>query len=604
MLISRRWLSNFFDSPLPATDKLAEEITFHAFEIDGIEKRGGGEVLDVKVTPNRGHDCLSYRGIAKEVSAILKMPLKPQVDPLGPGFRERFLKAPKTDAVSVTLEDASLSPRYIAGYIRGVKVGPSPAWLRDSLESIGQRSINTVVDATNLVMFNTGQPLHAFDAGKLVEKEGAFHIVVRKARAGEKLIALDNKEYALAPSMLIIADGNADTPVGIAGVKGGMPAGITEATTDIIIESANFSGASVRKTAAALKLRTDASARFEQGISPELAAFGMQNAVEIIKAISGGEFAGLADVYPAPQAETRVSVSLEKINQVLGSRLTGADVADVFARLGFAYKEEGGAFEVVAPFERLDIALPEDLIEEVGRMIGYDKISAVPLAPFAKNIEINKNFAAAERAREELVSKGYSEVFTSVFADKGKRAVLNKVDSVRPYLRATLMDGLNDALKKNIPNRELLGLKEIKLFEIGTVWEEKEEKVLVGTVSEKEKASEKPLEIADRSAYEEFPLSATERYRTFSKYPYVVRDIALWVPAGTAADTVLALITAGAGGLLARAELFDQFEKAGRVSYAFRLIFQSFERTLTEAEINPIMEKIYATLKEKGFEIR
>jgi phenylalanyl-tRNA synthetase beta subunit len=383
-----------------------------------------------------------------------------------------------------------------------------------------------------------------------------------------------------------------------------MPAGITEATTDIIIESANFSGASVRKTAAALKLRTDASARFEQGISPELAAFGMQNAVEIIKAISGGEFAGLADVYPAPQAETRVSVSLEKINQVLGSRLTGADVADVFARLGFAYKEEGGAFEVVAPFERLDIALPEDLIEEVGRMIGYDKISAVPLAPFAKNIEINKNFAAAERAREELVSKGYSEVFTSVFADKGKRAVLNKVDSVRPYLRATLMDGLNDALKKNIPNRELLGLKEIKLFEIGTVWEEKEEKVLVGTVSEKEKASEKPLEIADRSAYEEFPLSATERYRTFSKYPYVVRDIALWVPAGTAADTVLALITAGAGGLLARAELFDQFEKAGRVSYAFRLIFQSFERTLTEAEINPIMEKIYATLKEKGFEIR
>src|SRR3569832_142529 len=214
MKISRNWLQNFFDSKLPSTAELADAITFHAFEIDGCEQKDGDEVLDIKITPNRGHDAQSHRAIAKEVSAILKMPIKQEIDPMGQGFVERFAAAPRTEAVAVTLEDPSLSPRYIAGYMRGVKVGPSPAWLKNSLEAIGQRSINNVVDATNLVMFNIGQPMHAFDADKLEQIDGKFHIVVRKARAGEKLLALDYKEYEFADSMLVIADGNKDVPVG------------------------------------------------------------------------------------------------------------------------------------------------------------------------------------------------------------------------------------------------------------------------------------------------------------------------------------------------------------------------------------------------------
>ncbi len=606
MLISRNWLSNFFDTPLPATDAVADALTFHAFEIDGIEKKNGDDILDVKVTPNRGHDCLSHRGIAKEVSAILKMPFKAGIDPLGSVFKDRFMAAPRTDAVSITLEDASLSPRYIAGYMKGVKVGPSPDWLKSSLEAIGQRSINNVVDATNLVMFNTGQPLHAFDALRLTQKLNKYHIVVRKAREGEKIMALDNKEYELNESMLVIADGNEDKAIGIAGIKGGTPAGITEDTTDIIIESANFAGVAVRKTAQALKLRTDASSRFEQGLSPELAAYGMQNVAEIIHMVAGGELIGYADVYPAPQVPAQVSVSVEHCNRVLGSSLTGADVADVFIRLGFGYKEEGGVFQVAVPLERLDITIPEDLVEEVGRIIGYDHVPAVPLAPLAQPIEINKDFYTAEHVREELVGAGYSEVFTSVFSDRGERVVLNKVDGIKPYLRANLTDGLNEALKKNIPNKDLLGLKEVKLFEIGTVWT-KDEQVMVGIVTEKEKAVEEPLsmhEPKDIAGYEELPLSTTEKYAPFSKYPYIVRDVAAWVPAGTTSDSILAMITAEAGELLVRSQLFDQFEKEGRISYAFRLIFQSFERTLTEVEVNAIMEKIYAKLKEKGFEIR
>ncbi|HVU80176.1 MAG TPA: phenylalanine--tRNA ligase subunit beta [Candidatus Paceibacterota bacterium] len=601
MKISRLWLAKFFDQELPAAEGLVDALTFHAFEIDGIEKAGADDVLDVKVTPNRGHDCLSHRGIAKELSAIMKLPLAHDAFTAAPDISKN------TAEVEVSLQ-SDLCRRYIAGYVKGVKVGPSPAWLRERLEAIGQRSINNVVDATNFVMFNTGQPLHAFDAGRLEQKNGVYRLEVRRARDGEQLLALDNKEYALKDSVLVIADANKDEVIGIAGIKGGTPAGITSDTKDIIIESANFDGVSVRKAAQALKLRTDASARFEQGLSPELAAHGMRNMLEFVEHVTGGEAAGFVDVYPEPQQESRVSVSVGMINKVLGTELTGADVADAFQRLQFAYKEEGGHFEVLVPFERLDIGIAQDLVEEVGRIIGYDRVPAVPLPAPAAAPEVHQAFYTAEQVRKQLTDMGYSEVFTSVFADRGERAVLNKVDSVRPYLRATLADGLDEALKKNIPNKDLLGLKEVKLFEIGTVWKGGKEETMVGIVSEKEKAKEEPLSMhapkEPATAYEDLPLSAAVRFQPFSKYPYIVRDIAMWTPASTTPETVEADIKNEAGGLCVKISLFDQFQKGEKISFAFRLVFQSFERTLTEAEVNQIMEHVSAKLKEQGFEIR
>ncbi len=589
MKISKLWLDKFFSAPLPDAAALAEALTFHAFEIDGIEKTGDDEVLDIKVTPNRGHDALSHRGIAKELSAILKIPLAS--DP----FAVRSVLAPTATEVTVDIQKTLLCKRYIAGYIKGVKVGSSPEWLRARLLAIGQRSINNVVDATNFVMFNLGQPLHAFDASKL----GSLAIGVRLAKDGEVMIALDKKSYTLKNSMLVITAG--DAPVGIAGVKGGMPAAIDETTKDIIIESANFDGVSVRKTAQALKLRTDASTRFEQVLSPELASYGMQSVVELIQKLAGGELAGYVDAYPEPQKPMHANVTVEKVNQVLGTSLTGADISDAFVRLGLPYKEEAGVFEVTVPFERLDLMIAEDLIEEVARIVGYEKIPSTPLPAFDKKPEINKNFAAAEQAREELAKQGYSEVHTSVFADKGKRMVLNKADSVRPYLRQSLLPGLTEALVKNKPNKDLLGLAEIKLFEIGTVWKDGKETILFGTVSEKEKASERVFAPTDAESYKKLPLSETKRFEQFSKYPYIVRDIAMWAAEKTDAEKV---IRAQAGPLAVRVSLFDRFEKAGRVSLAYRIVFQSFDRTLTEAEVNKIMEKVSAVLKAKGFEIR
>lgn len=599
MKVSYNWLNNFLSGALPAPEAVADALTFHAFEIDGTEQVAGDTVFDVKVLGDRGHDCLGHRGIAKELSAILKLPLNAQYDPLN----AKPDLSPVTSEVAVTLENPTECRRYIAGYIQGVKVGPSPEWLRTSLEAIGQRSINNIVDATNLVMFNIGQPMHAFDAGKLVH-DGKFSIVVRRAKAGEWMRALDGKDYTLEDTILVIADQNADLPIGIAGVKGGMPAAITEATTDIILEAANFDGVSVRKAAQALKLRTDASARFEQELSPELAAYAMQQAAHVIASIAGGELAGFVDVYPAPQEPKSASVTVDRVNAILGTHLTAADVADVFQRLGFGYREELGAFIVEVPFERLDISIPEDLVEEVGRIVGLDTIPSTPLPAPERAPEINPMFAAAEAARERLAAEGYSEVLTSVFADKGERVVANKADGVRPYLRESLVPGLTDALAKNKPNKDLLGLKEVKLFEIGSVWKDGKETIVLGTITEKQPATEVPLEPIAADHYDSLPLSTTERFVPFSKYPYIVRDIAIWVPAATDAEALRADIQNEAGELCAKSYPFDTFQKDGRTSLAFRLIFQSFERTLTEAEANSAMERVSAAMRERGFEIR
>lgn len=640
MHISRNWLQTFFDQPLPDVEALSDALTFHAFEIDGVAKVGKDDVLDVKVTPNRGHDALSHRGIAKELSAILKLPLK--TDPLSHTLQSESKtwssglersSGQSVATVAVSIQNSDLCKRYIAGYIKGVEVKESPEWLKTRLEAIGQRSINNIVDATNYVMFNLGQPLHAFDAAKLGQKDGTYAITVRTAQAGEKLMALDEKEYTLSDSMLVIADANSGAPIGIAGVKGGMPAGITSDTKDIILESANFDGVSVRKTAQALKLRTDASARFEQIISPELAGYGMQAVVELVQQIAGGEVVGFVDEYPNKQQPWQVSVTTTQVTKVLGDTFGEKEIIDSFDRLGFLYTKEDDLFVVTPPFERIDLQIAEDLIEEVGRIQGYTLVPPALLPPFPKEVEINQNFYWTELIREWLTSIGFSEVVTSVFSERGERTVLNKVDGTKPYLRDSLIPNLQEALDKNCRNKELLGLKRVGIFEIGMIWRGGVESLALGIAAEnlKEEKTVKEIlsdmiqnpnmsssvnpegnvlevnmadmEFPKQGPYEELLPSQTQQYKPFSKFPYIVRDVAFWT-SGTSEREVSELIKKEAGELCVKIALFDTFQKGDKTSYAFRLIFQSFEKTLTDEEVSGVMEKVYATLKAKGFEIR
>lgn len=608
MKISRRWLQKYFERELPNVHDIAKELTFHAFEIESIGKPNNSEtwdIFDVKVTANRGHDCLSHLGIAREISAILQLPLKS--DPLSKPVE----LSQKTDALNVEIENPSLCPRYIAGIIRGVKVGPSPDWLRQALESVGQRSVNNIVDAANYVMLDIGQPLHAFDASKLASNREQktvnreqFRIRIRKAKSGERITTLDERKFELNDSMLVIADGNSEEPIAIAGVKGGKSAEVTGATTDIILESANFNGVSVRKTAAALKLRTDASDRFQHVISAELAASGMRALADLIVEIAGGEIDGFVDAYPRAEELVRISFTASQMERILGLPLRGEDVAAALTRLKLPMSRTEDPFEVSVPFYRFDLRIPEDLAEEIVRIIGYENVKAAPLPPFPKKPEVNANFYAAEKAREELLEQGYSEIFTSVFADSGELEVANKVGGERPFLRNSLVLGLKDALERNMRVKDLFGLEAVNIFEIGTVWKNGEERTMVGTATEKEGASEYEL-VPDRGAerYERFPISGTKRYQPFPRYPYIVRDISLWVPDADS-DAVERVIRDRAGEMLRRIEMFDTFKKGDKTSFAFRLIFQSFEKTLTDEEANAIMENIYAAAKRESWEVR
>lgn len=605
MKISRNWLQTFFDTELPTAEQIADALTFHAFEIESVE----GDILDVKITANRGHDCLSHLGIAKELSAILNMPLKehPHTLPLS------IIGEKPTDELSIVIDDPRLCCRYIGAHIRGATVGPSPAWLVARLESIGQKSINNVVDAANFVMFNIGQPLHAFDAGKRTKKDDAYAIRVRLAHEGETLVTLDDKEQVLTPSMLMIADGHTDEPLGVAGVKGGKESGVSDTTTDLILESANFDGPSLRQTSRALKFRTDATQRFEQVLSPELAAHGMRAFAELVRQVAGGELVGVVDVYPRLPTARVVEVSLEHINRTLGLVLSAEEVSTVFSRLGLVHEYKGPTFVVQVPWERLDIEIAEDLIEEVGRIVGYDKVPPERLEMSQKNTEGSPPGEKWEAVREYLVSQGFSEVFTSVFAEKGERAVSNKIGGDKPFLRSTLTTGLQEALERNVRNKDLLGLAQVKIFEIGTVWRGGEERIDVAIAVEKIKKQKTQEEYQkELDAFLSSPSSLIPhpsllpdiRYEPFSKYPFISRDIALWVNEGTSADEVLEVIRANAGDLLVRSAKFDEFTKDGRTSYAFRLVFQSFDRTLIDEDANQRMESVYAAVKERGWEVR
>lgn len=605
MKISREWLQTFFEQPLPETQDLVHALTFHAFEIDGVERQQDDDVLDVKVTPNRGHDCLSYLGIAREVSAILSIPLKDRE-----GVGERVSLEPRTHTFTVTIDEPALCPRFTGAVIENLKVGPSPEWLQKRLRAMGQQSINNVVDITNFIMFNYGQPLHAFDAGKLQAKDGAYAMTVRKARKGETLVGLDKKEYSLSESMLAIADSRTGSILSIAGVKGGMSSGIDEGTKTMILEGASWDGVTIRKTSQTLKLRTDASSRFEQQISPEFTALGVVRAAQMIAEIAGGRIAGYTDEYPQKQPQRMVTVTLEQVNMLLGTTLSTHDMEAALNRLHLSPQISGNLFSISVPPERLDITIPEDVIEEVGRIVGYDTVPNVELPPMPRAPEVSENFSRGESVREQLMNEGFSEVFTSVFTEKGVRAVSNKIGGDKPFLRDSLIEGLSDALTRNIQNKDLLGLKEVKLFEIGVVWQKDREVTMVATAVEKDAktkkplVSEKPLSECTLTEHGELPLSAAHKYETFSRYPYIVRDIALWCPKGTSDATILEDIRHHAGNLLVRSELFDTFEKGEKVSFAFRLVFQSFDRTLTDEDANERMESVYTSLRSRGLEIR
>lgn len=474
MKFSFNWLQSFFKTKLPKPNILADVLTMHFAEVESVERKGNDFILDIDIRPNRAGDCLSHIGVAREVGAILGLKRNHPEIALIKDIKDRKVKVKDLLSLDVKVKDCYCR-RYTARIMTGVEVGSSPEWVKDRLESCGLRPINNIVDAANYVMLETGQPLHAFDAAKLSDHK----ISVRFSGDGEKIKTLDNQEFSLNHNVLVIAD--SETALAIAGIKGGKKAEIDENTKDIIIESANFDSRAVRFASRFLNLRTDASVRFEHGVDPNLTESALNRATDLIQDIAGGKIIfGIADHYPQKIGEKKINLDMDKLQRLLGIRIAQEKAKKILESLEFKIETKTTKFlEVKVPTFRQDVNLQEDLIEEVGRVFGYDKIPAVfPLASIIPPPRNNDIFWE-DFVKNTLKEAGFSEVYNYSFFGKKEAELFNKEDLIevenplskeQQYLRRSLIPNI---LKDIAKNQE--SFKTISLFEIGKVFSQGKE---------------------------------------------------------------------------------------------------------------------------------
>jgi phenylalanyl-tRNA synthetase beta chain len=412
-----------------------------------------GDVLfDISTWANRA-DLLGVLGFAREVSALTGSALREPASTYTESDRAA------ADLVSVTIEDPDLCPRFTASVIEGVTIGPSPAWMQERLLRLGMRPINNVVDITNYVMLETGQPVHAFDYDLVRGRQ----IIVRRAKPGEKLVTLDDVERDLDPGMLMICDG--EGPVSIGGIMGGGESEVSENTRNILLEIANFKPGSIRRTSSLLKLRTEASTRFEKGIGAETPLHAQRRALHLFEQLTGGRVAcGIVDVYPNKQAIPTIRVSDARIAQVLGISIPTSEVERILTALGFTVGRQDNGFEVTPPYWRPDVEIADDVIEDVARIHGYEDLPTTTLRGSLPPVEPNPLRDLRERVRDGVAALGFQEIITYTLTDLEHLArvvepgdsrrnhplgVVNPVAARHQYLRTSLRANLLEAYAAN-----------------------------------------------------------------------------------------------------------------------------------------------------------
>jgi len=435
------------------------------------------EILELDLTPNRG-DCLSVFGVAREAATLLAKPLKREK----PAFPELDLRAARMARVDI--EDPRLCGRYVARVLVDVRVGPSPLWMRTRLFAAGLRPISNIVDVTNYVMLERGQPQHAFD----YDAVHSAHVIVRRARAGETLVSLDGNERALAPDMLLITDPR--TVIGIAGVMGGLDSEVTADTKRVLLESAYFDPVSIRRTSRALGLRSEAATRFEKGVDPEGCLTAADRALELMQAIGAGRAAaGAVDVYPEPYAPRTIIVRPERVEEILGLAVPTKTTRDILERLEFAPRISEGRFLVRVPSHRTDISREIDLIEEVARVHGYQQIpDSLPFGETVPGVRTGAQVLES-RLKQLLVACGLTEVVTYTFTNrkvfdrlrlpgdsKYRRTVRlrNPLNEEQTEMRTLLYPSLLDVLARNYQRRNT----DAALFETGRVYRPRDSALL------------------------------------------------------------------------------------------------------------------------------
>ncbi len=664
----------------------------------------GDVIFELEVTPNRP-DCLAMIGVAHEVAALTGQRVR------RPPAAVRFGDRPIEEAVSVEIRDPDLCPRYMCSLIEGVTIGPSPRWLQDRLLAAGLRPINNVVDITNYVMLEWGQPLHAFDFERLRGRR----IIVRRARPGEILRTLDGVERVLADEMLVIAD--AEGAVAVAGVMGGAESEVSPRTRHILLESANFNPVSIRRTARALKLASEASRRFEKGLPEGLPLVALERATALIQEIAGGTVRrGYIDCYPRPAPPRRVTVTLPDFERILGVRYTLEEITAVLEPLGFQWEQTDGALVVTPPVQRADIARREDIVEEVARIRGYETLpSTMPSGPLPEP-QISPEWRWEETLRDLMVGCGFQEVITYSLTSRERLGrllpegadlsalaplaremmdrlmpidhppvlLVNPLSAAFECLRTTGFVSLLETLRDNRRHSD----RDLFFFEIGRLYlprpgELPEERrvltavagafrsgpqwgqpvevdffdlkgvaetvlerlavgpvrfvpiehptfhpgrtavillertgAVVGVVGEVAPAVRQRFDLTERAYLLGFdlsrllPLATRERsYRPIPRVPPVIEDLAIVVDRTVPHERVVQVIWAAGQPLLRAVELFDVYEgppvPPGKRSLAYRLVYQTPERTLTDAEVAAQRQRIIAAVRQElGAEIR
>jgi phenylalanyl-tRNA synthetase beta chain len=472
MKVSYNWLKEFVDVTA-SPEEVASRLALAGTNIAGIEIGAHGPVIDAEVTSNRP-DCLAMLGIAREVGAIYRLPVK-NISPKP--LESSSSKA--ADAIRVKIENPELCGRYTARVLRGIKIQPSPAWLKGRLDSAGIAGINNVVDLTNFVMLELGNPMHAFDYDKVRDHS----IVVRRAKPGEKMTTLDGIERQLDPNMPLVCDGDGSRAIG-SGVMGGSSTEISFSTKNVLLECAWFDPIAIRRAARFLKLHTEASTRFGRGADPEMAELASRRAAELILQLAGGELlAGVADVYPGKRVPKKITITRAEFLRIMGADIADKDLEAILSSLGFAPvrvdQNRGSANSLLAAWEctqpswRADVEREIDLIEEVARVHGMDKFP--PRLPAARSGAARLPHQEAEtRLRERLIGLGYYEILTiphvaeernELFrpADVVPTKLTNPLSEEAGVLKSTGAVTMAGAIEWNLNH----GQRNVGLFEIG-----------------------------------------------------------------------------------------------------------------------------------------
>jgi len=462
MKVSYAWLKEFVEIR-ETPQQLGTRLTNLGLTVDALEPQAGDFVFELDVPTNRP-DCLSHLGVAREIAAAMGSPLKL------PKFELREKEKLASEIFSISIEDSDLCARYCGRYIARVKIGPSPEWLRTRLEALAVRSINSVADVTNYVMLELGQPLHAFDADKLQAQQ----IIVRRAEFDEKMKTLDGMDRDLNPSMLVIAD--AHRAVAIAGVMGGADTEISDATRNVLLESANFDPASIRKTSRALGLSSEASYRFERGADVEMARYACDRAAALIQSLADGScYRGVIDVYPRPRIPVTAMLRRQRIEAFLGARVEDTIVERILERLGFTAKHTADGWIIDVPSHRLDVTREEDLLEEVARHHGFDKFPAT--LPTWRGYGSGLPRESKERMlRNHLAAAGYTEIIPLAFSDEATERkfssdtepirLLSPIAEDEGILRTSLVPTMLRTIQWNT-NR---GTRDLQFYELGKIY--------------------------------------------------------------------------------------------------------------------------------------